>query len=277
HPRPPRHQPLGLRRRQDAGEDDGRAARKVAPPLLGRDQRPARAVRQARLHRLPPEMLHLPGAGHVPAGRRHVAPLTPGRPARFRWVRCTGRGFVAGGVGRNPCNPFSGSVTLRAGRPRSNETVVLTVPLTIRRGRRCRRSPNPSYNCCNRKGLGDRPAQFPCGTVFAHVHYCQADQRTYFPSWTRNACRNVRLGAHKHRPRGHGPIGGPTCERSFRKELTRWHKKKLLASIWGRRTPSSRSWKATRSRSSPTRKATASPRPSSPSPTRATASSATRP
>ena len=54
-------------------------------------------------------------------------------------------------------------------------------------------------------------------------------------------------------------------------------KKKSSASTWARPTPSSPSWKAARSRSSPTRRATASPPASSRSPTRASASSATRP
>ena len=51
-------------------------AAKLPGTLLGRDQRAARPVRQVHLHRHPTQMLDLPLALDVPAGRRDVASLT---------------------------------------------------------------------------------------------------------------------------------------------------------------------------------------------------------
>src|SRR5262249_30723255 len=58
---------------QDAREDDGGPPDEVAAGLLGRDQRPAGAVRQAHLYRLYTFLLYLSASLDVPASRRDQA------------------------------------------------------------------------------------------------------------------------------------------------------------------------------------------------------------
>ena len=71
HPRPPGHQPLGLRPREDAGADDGGARAEAAERVPGRDQPAAGAVRQVHLHRRHAALLVLPAHRHLPEDRRH--------------------------------------------------------------------------------------------------------------------------------------------------------------------------------------------------------------
>ncbi|CAA9353087.1 MAG: Endonuclease III, partial [uncultured Gemmatimonadaceae bacterium] len=73
--RPPGDQPVGLRRRAHARGDDVAARGHPAAAPLGGDQPAARAVRQARVHGRAPPVLHMPGAGAVPAGGSDLAPL----------------------------------------------------------------------------------------------------------------------------------------------------------------------------------------------------------
>ncbi|CAA9579320.1 MAG: hypothetical protein AVDCRST_MAG49-4602 [uncultured Thermomicrobiales bacterium] len=77
---------MGLRQRADAGEDDGRAREGAAPPPRRRDQSPARALRQARLHRGPAALLDLPGPGDVRPGRGDQPPLTDAKRVQRGWT-----------------------------------------------------------------------------------------------------------------------------------------------------------------------------------------------
>ncbi len=66
HPRSPDHEPLGLRRHQDAREDHGRPGNNPSEKILGGNQRAAGAIRQTHLHRHGSALLDLSRVVDVP-------------------------------------------------------------------------------------------------------------------------------------------------------------------------------------------------------------------
>ena len=86
YPRSSHHQSLGLRPHQNAGKDAGGAGGEVAAPLLGDDQRTARAVRQAHLPTHRAEVFGVSAAGDVCAGGGEEETLRRPKQDRDRCV-----------------------------------------------------------------------------------------------------------------------------------------------------------------------------------------------